>query len=572
MKEKINKLAFVLRAAAIYALCSVLFVCGAQAKAYSADELSELARDIIEYELAQSGAGSVQQWIDGALTDGAGEVSEWYCIGLSQSGESYDFTAYADALERYLAEHNVRGATTRQKYALALLAVGRADSAYVAETLDATVGMQGIMSYVYGLHLINNGCKSEQHTADSVISAILSLRLADGGWALTGERSDSDVTAMAVQALAPYYEKNADVRAAVDGALDFLSSKQNADGGYSSYGTVNPESAAQVIVALSSLGIDIQSDPRFIKNGNTVIGSMLLYRLDDGAFAHVKGAGYNRSAASQAYYSLVAYLRFLDERGPLYIFDSVSDTAGSADTQDATDTPEPAETNDTSDTAVPEPAETGGTTETAAPETGADTVSAVAGGQEITGRPGYKLWAIVAIAAAAGIICALFWFAGRRHAKNFIFILALAAVAAAVVSLVDIKGADDYYSGAIDTKENAVGSVIITIRCDKVAGLAEHIPDDGVILPETKFYIEEGDTVFDVLVEVARTYGIQMENKGANYISGIGFIYEFDFGDLSGWIYRVNGERSTLGCGEYKLSDGDYIEWLYTLELGDDLD
>jgi hypothetical protein len=571
MKEKINKPAFVLRAAALVALCSVLFVCGAQAKAYSADEIDALARDIIEYELAQSGAGSVQKWIDGALANGAGEVSEWYCIGLSQSGESYDFTAYADALEHYLAQHSVRGATTRQKYALALLAVGRADSAYVAETLDATVGMQGVMSYVYGLHLINNGCKSERHTADSVISAILSLRLADGGWALTGERSDSDVTAMAVQALAPYYEEKADVRAAVDGALEFLSSKQNADGGYSSYGTDNPESAAQVIVALSSLGIDFQSDSRFIKNGNTVIDGMLLYRLDEGAFAHVMGAGYNRSAASQAYYSLVAYLRSLDGRSPLYIFDSVG-AAGSADTEDASDTPEPAETIGPVETAAPEPAETGGNAETSAPENGADTVSAVAGGQEVTGRPGYKLWAIVAIAAAAGIICALFWFTGRRHAKNFIFILALATAAAAVVSLVDIKGADDYYSGAIDTKENAVGSVTITIRCDKVAGLAEHIPADGVILPETKFDIAEGDTVFDVLVEVARTYGIQMENKGANYISGIGYIYEFDFGDLSGWIYRVNGERSSLGCGEYKLSDGDYIEWLYTLELGDDLD
>jgi hypothetical protein len=52
------------------------------------------------------------------------------------------------------------------------------------------------------------------------------------------------------------------------------------------------------------------------------------------------------------------------------------------------------------------------------------------------------------------------------------------------------------------------------------------------------------------------------------YISGISYIYEFDFGDLSGWTYTVNGQRSSVGAGEYKLSDGDAIVWEYTLTLG----
>ena len=55
------------------------------------------------------------------------------------------------------------------------------------------------------------------------------------------------------------------------------------------------------------------------------------------------------------------------------------------------------------------------------------------------------------------------------------------------------------------------------------------------------------------------------------YISGINYLYEFDFGDLSGWVYHVNGVSPSVGCGEYKLSDGDRIEWLYTCNLGNDL-
>ena len=55
------------------------------------------------------------------------------------------------------------------------------------------------------------------------------------------------------------------------------------------------------------------------------------------------------------------------------------------------------------------------------------------------------------------------------------------------------------------------------------------------------------------------------------YISGINYLYEFDFGDLSGWMYRVNDTAPSVGCGEYHLSDGDFIEWLYTTDIGNDL-
>ena len=55
------------------------------------------------------------------------------------------------------------------------------------------------------------------------------------------------------------------------------------------------------------------------------------------------------------------------------------------------------------------------------------------------------------------------------------------------------------------------------------------------------------------------------------YIEGIAYLYEFDYGDLSGWIYHINGAVPSVGCGKYILSDGDRVEWLYTLDLGEDV-
>ena len=103
---------------------------------------------------------------------------------------------------------------------------------------------------------------------------------------------------------------------------------------------------------------------------------------------------------------------------------------------------------------------------------------------------------------------------------------------------------------------------------------ADYIPADGVILAETEYEIEEGDTVFDILTEAARQYRIQVETAGRwnmIYVAGINYLYELDFGDLSGWIYHVNGFAPPVGCGEYVLEDGDKIEWLYSCDIGNDL-
>lgn len=106
--------------------------------------------------------------------------------------------------------------------------------------------------------------------------------------------------------------------------------------------------------------------------------------------------------------------------------------------------------------------------------------------------------------------------------------------------------------------------------------LSSVLPAGGVILAATTEEIEEGESVFDVLQRVCRENGIPMEFSmvpmySTAYIEGIGNLYEFDGGSMSGWMYCVNGEYPNFGCSKYRLKDGDRIEWHYTMDLGEDL-
>ena len=104
----------------------------------------------------------------------------------------------------------------------------------------------------------------------------------------------------------------------------------------------------------------------------------------------------------------------------------------------------------------------------------------------------------------------------------------------------------------------------------------ELVPEDGWLLePETvEFY--EDESVFDVLLRETKNHKIHMEYSEtplyqSAYIEGIGNLYEFDAGETSGWVYSVNGWFPNYGCSQYKLADGDVIEWSYTYELGRDV-
>ena len=142
-----------------------------------------------------------------------------------------------------------------------------------------------------------------------------------------GENADPDMTAMAIQALAPYYE-NAQVKAAVDAALTFLAGAQNDDATFSEIpGTdASAESTAQVIVALTALGIDPTADSRFNKNDLTVLDALASFYVTGGGFRHTAGGDRDGMATEQGYYALAAYYRLLAQKTSLYDMSDVTVT------------------------------------------------------------------------------------------------------------------------------------------------------------------------------------------------------------------------------------------------------
>ena len=128
-------------------------------------------------------------------------------------------------------------------------------------------------------------------------------------------------------------------------------------------------------------------------------------------------------------------------------------------------------------------------------------------------------------------------------------------------------------------------SCTIEIRCDTILnsmqdlnpGLDVYVPDSGTILPTTTVTFTQGETVFDVLKRICDARGIQIEYSytllyGSYYVEGINNLREFDCGQQSGWMYKVNGWFPNYGCSEYILDAGDEIVWCYTCKgLGTDV-
>ena len=107
-------------------------------------------------------------------------------------------------------------------------------------------------------------------------------------------------------------------------------------------------------------------------------------------------------------------------------------------------------------------------------------------------------------------------------------------------------------------------------------GKEDLVPPDGWLLEPMEVEFNEGESVFHVLRRICKQLKIHMEFEdtpiyNSAYIEGIGNLYEFDCGELSGWKYRVNGWFPNYGCSRYQVQSGDVIEWLYTCDLGADV-
>ena len=265
---------------------------------------------------------------------------EWAVIGLARSGcgvpEGY-YEDYYATVEAYVKACG--GVLHKKKYteysrvALALTAIGKDPTNVGGYDLLAPLAdfektvWQGLNGPVWALIALDSGGYAIPENPDAAVRAtrqmyvdeILSCQLEDGGFNLLSfGAADTDMTGMALQALAKYQDQPA-VKEATERALDCLSKKQNESGGFNSWGTTNSESVVQVIVALTELGIPLD-DSRFVKNGRTLVDDLLTYRRSDGSFTHVAdGAdGSNQMATEQGFYGLVAALRAAQGRPSLY--------------------------------------------------------------------------------------------------------------------------------------------------------------------------------------------------------------------------------------------------------------
>ena len=363
------------------ALCITTFL-GVQLRTplsvYASEQKSpyNVALEIIDWKKMTVGSTSDGYLInDTFLTQAGTTPGDWYPIGLGRLGIEDNQAGYLAVIndnvqKRYetTAKLDKAKATEWHRISLAVLASGGnprrmgengdidliADGTYnrVDAKGNGLLGKQGINGFIWGLIALDSMQyevpENAYYSRDDIILNILNRQLADGGWALTGNVSDPDITAMAIQSLAPYYNSEKEytyenkkiqsdgtqitkkVRGVVDEGVFWLSSVQNEDGGYSSWGTENCESVVQVAVALCSLGIDIFSDSRFIKDGNTIYDAILSYQNADGGFLHSKTYDpenptslpdkSNTMASEQTLYGMVSIHRYQNGMRRLYDF------------------------------------------------------------------------------------------------------------------------------------------------------------------------------------------------------------------------------------------------------------
>ncbi|RKD22083.1 hypothetical protein BEP19_13515 [Ammoniphilus oxalaticus] len=387
---------------------------------------------------------------------------------------------------------------------------------------------------------------ANQTTREKAINFILEEEIDGGGWALWGTTPDVDITGMAIQALTPYYESDPKVKAAIDRAIDWLSDIQEADGTYTSWGSPNIESIAQVIVALTGLNIDPHTDKRFVKNGTSALEALLAFTASEGGFKHISTGKVDPMSTDQGTYALVAYDRFVNGETRLY------------DMTDVVSTEEPTEEPEEKD-----------------PSESSLTVSGLTDGEKVTSKEitftinGQNVKDLLVklngetITGTDGT-----YRATLTDGKNTI-----------TIEITDAAGnkRDETYtlfyertSGSPGNTSDSSKKGSITLSIDKLT------INRGYVLPATTVEFSAGESVWDVLRREMDERGISYSSSFSGkynsiYVESIAGDGEFDHGSGSGWMYNVNGKYPDYGASRHTLKDGDVVQWRYTTNLGQDL-
>lgn len=302
-------------------------------------------------KLVEAVGTAIQDGLD-LIRSNSDDWSEWEAIVAARAGEAVPGSVIA-SIQSFVRENNgqFRKVTDQVRVVLALQALGenpRDIAGY--DLIDSLLQhshmlMQGVNGPAFVLIALANDHQGVPANAiwtpDKLVDWLLEKQNEDGGFGLTtgSGRSDVDLTAMVLQGLAGY-QKQAEVGRAIEKALAWLSEQQQKNSGFlNAEGQETSESVAQVVIALTALGLDPLED-RFMKD-RSIIDHLLTYRGQDGGFAHIHGQGTNAMATEQALLALVAYQRYVNKESALYDMESMTQgsitVVGYADEVDISD-------------------------------------------------------------------------------------------------------------------------------------------------------------------------------------------------------------------------------------------
>ena len=523
---------------------------------------------------------------------------EWAVLALARGNadvlNSY-YDGYYDRVVAYVRDNissgklNADKSTDNARIALALTAIGEDPTSVGGHNLLTAlndlsyVKKQGSNGPIWALIALD----SKNYTSssrDALIEAILDGRTNDGGWALDGNATDVDMTAMAIQALAPYYNKsNKTVKDAVDTALAWLSTKQNSDGGFSSWGKANAESCAQVIVALSALNIDADTDSRFVKNGHSALENLLTFEQADGSFLHTlpgSDKDNNQMSSEQGTYALVAYDRFKTGKNSLYnMTDAVKRADASA--QEVIDMiNQIGYVDESSYNAIAEARNAYNKLSAADKDkvknydtlTAAETSYKAILKQKRTEQYNLlkthydellndktKKYGTAAKKKLASIL---------QQAQTDMNAAESCERVTAIYEKA-ITDLDAVKPGDIEVTFRLIGALEATQDVDLTTD--SYLPEYVTWVPTKTYALQENATVYDLFTEAMSDAGLRYIGAESNYVSTIyapsclgGYpLSEFTNGKKSGWMYTVNGTHPNQGLKNWTLNDNDVVVWHY---------
>lgn len=531
-------------------------------------------------------------------TPQVGSVSgEWAVLGLARGNANVTNSYYDSYYDRVVAyvKANIKSgekldntkSTEHSRIILALTAIGEDPTSVGGHNLLTAlndldyVKKQGSNGPIWALLAVDSG-NYEYAKREQLIEAILADRVGNG-WSLDGGTADTDMTAMALQALAPYNdEEHPEVKSAIEAALTLLSGMQQNDGGFASFGTANSESAAQVVVALSALGLDANTDSRFVKNGHSVLENLLSYAQEDGSFLHLSdgSSGNNQMAAEQGTYALVAYDRHVKGKHSLYDMTDVvkREDASAQEVIDMIDSI--GEVNEYSYDAIAEARNaynklsaadkakvTNYNTLTAAE----DAYKAILSEKQTERYKELKAHYDELLSDKTKKY-------GTAAKKKLLSVLQTAqrdmnaAVSCERVEEIFQKAMSDLDAvkpGDIEVTFRLIGALEATQDVDLTKD--SYLPEYVTWVPTKTYALQENATVYDLFTEAMSDAGLRYIGAESNYVSTIyapsclggSALSEFTNGKKSGWMYTVNGKHPNQGLKNWTLNDGDVVIWHY---------